>query len=100
MKLNENIEKWIGAFYFFTVEMTVAAVMIPKIVISFYLYLATDLRAEAFRLPFSIWCVIEYPAMKQHFTFIQFNFHSIYKGHRLLTGEHQLDTYSFLQLNA
>ena len=58
VKLNENIEKWTGVFYFFMVQLSVPAVTMPQFIISFYLYFTTDLGAEAFNLPFVIWCVI------------------------------------------
>ena len=57
LKLNENIEKWTGVFYFFITQMTIPAIFMPNLIISFYFYFATDLGAKAFTLPFPIWCV-------------------------------------------
>ncbi|XP_055322149.1 putative odorant receptor 85d isoform X2 [Sitodiplosis mosellana] len=55
VKLNENIEKWTGVFYSIIVELSVIAVLMPHLIISFYLYFATDLGREAFSLPFQVW---------------------------------------------
>lgn len=60
IKLNENIEKWTGIFYFLIVQMTVPVIFIPNLIITFYLYFATNLEGEAFILPFLIWCVCHF----------------------------------------
>ena len=59
VKLNGKIEKWTGFFYFFLVKVSVPAVTMPQFIISFYLYFATDLGAEAFSLPYPMWCVLQ-----------------------------------------
>ena len=57
-KLNEDIEKWTGVFYIFIVYLTVPATVMPQLIITFYLYITTDLGSETFNLPFPIWCVL------------------------------------------
>lgn len=58
LKLDERIEIWSNLFHFLVVQVTVPLVIMPKFLISFYLYFATDLGSEAFNLPFPVWCVM------------------------------------------
>lgn len=57
LKLDKNIEKWTGVFYFIGVKVTLASTLVSPF-ISVYLYFTNDLGTEAFGLPFPIWCVL------------------------------------------
>lgn len=56
-KINERIEKWTKILYFVWMRGTFPGTMLPNCIISYFLYFATDLGSNAFRLPFPIWFV-------------------------------------------
>lgn len=55
IEMNERIEKISKILYFTIIKVTLPALMIPNLVVSFFLYFSTDLENEAFILPFPIW---------------------------------------------
>ena len=55
MKINSIVEKWTKIIHFGFIKCLLNAVMTPKLFFSYYLYCATDLKNDAFDLPFPLW---------------------------------------------
>lgn len=53
--LMAQVDKWANLLVFAMVNVTLPCVTIPKIVISFFAYYATDAGSDAFELPFTAW---------------------------------------------
>lgn len=54
-KLNEKIETRIKLLHFAMINVTLPAIMIPNLIMSFFIYFTSDSSSEAFRLAFPIW---------------------------------------------
>lgn len=50
-KINQLVEKLSEIIYFIAIKLGVAGLVLPKSVISYFLYFTTDAGAEAFELP-------------------------------------------------
>lgn len=54
-KTNQEIEKWSEIVYFLTVKVTVICLILPRFMVSNFLYFTTNLGADAFELPIITW---------------------------------------------
>ncbi|XP_031626848.1 uncharacterized protein LOC116343092 [Contarinia nasturtii] len=52
---NEKAEKWTKLIEFLMMKLTLFGITTPFLVLCYYLYFATDLENESFRLPFLMW---------------------------------------------
>lgn len=52
---NQLVEKLCRVLFFLFVNVFAPGLMLPKVVLSFFLYFNTDSRADAFDLPFPMW---------------------------------------------
>ncbi|XP_055297011.1 putative odorant receptor 71a [Sitodiplosis mosellana] len=53
--VNEKVETWTEITYFALVKLSIPGIMLPKFIISFYLYFSTTLGEDTFSLPFPMW---------------------------------------------
>lgn len=74
-KLKEKVEIWTRKFRFSLVNVTVPALLMPQMIISYYLYFTTDLGSEAFSLAYPIWWVSKFPFISTNLKFCTFYFH-------------------------
>lgn len=54
-KTNGKIEKWSKILYFLMVKLTPMSWLLPKVIISLFLYFTTDLGNDALELPSPMW---------------------------------------------
>lgn len=54
-KANEFIEKWSKYTYFAMFKVTLPCVTITSLVVCYFLYFTTNLKSDAFHLPFLTW---------------------------------------------
>lgn len=52
VKVNEKVDKWTDFFYLTFVKLSLPILMMPRFIMSFFSYFATDSGAEASKLPF------------------------------------------------
>lgn len=55
--LHARMEKWTELIHLANVKVTLPCVVIPKFVMSFYVYYTTDVGGDAFQLPTYAWLV-------------------------------------------
>ena len=54
-KTNRSVEKWSKIIFFVMVKITPIAWLLPKVIISLFLYFTTDLGNDALELPSPMW---------------------------------------------
>lgn len=54
-KMNEKIEKLADMINFAMIIVTLLGMMMPNLIISYFMYFTTDLSSDAFHLAFPIW---------------------------------------------
>lgn len=67
-RVNKKNEKWTKMLDFVLLKVTLPGVIMPNFIISYFLYFATDLGSEAFRLPFPKWYIIHQRYNTFHFS--------------------------------
>lgn len=55
VEINLTAENWTKIIHFVYMKVILHVNMIPKAILSFYLYFATDFGNDAFQLPFAVW---------------------------------------------
>lgn len=54
-KTNRQVEKWSEIAYFVLAKITPVCLILPRVIISYATYFATNAGNEAFELPFLFW---------------------------------------------
>lgn len=54
-KTNRLVEKWCKIAYFVIVKMSVPGFILPKALVSLFIYYTTDSGPDAFELPIPVW---------------------------------------------
>lgn len=54
---NQQIEKWSEIIYLIVAKMTPIAFILPKFIVSIFIYFTTNLENDAFELPLPMWYV-------------------------------------------
>lgn len=55
MEANIFVEKWSSIIYVLFTKASVPIMILPLLILSYFLYFTTDLGRNAFQLPFVIW---------------------------------------------
>lgn len=55
VEVNDRIEKWSQIVHFVLVNVSIPFLILPKYLVSFYLYYTTDMGNDAFELPLPMW---------------------------------------------
>lgn len=61
-KANKFVEKWTMFVHYFLSKVAVPCIMSVFIILSYALYFETDLKKEAFYLPYAVWYAMFYPS--------------------------------------
>lgn len=54
-KTNQLVEKSCKTAYFIIVQVGVPSIILPRVVVSYFVFFTTDAGREAFELPFQAW---------------------------------------------
>lgn len=55
VEINEQVEKWTKIIHFVYLKVNLHMIVIPKAILSFYLYFSMDAGRDAFELPYAVW---------------------------------------------